>query len=377
MTADSADAGAGDSSGTPEDTAAATLGFLLAGLALASAFLPWTPVVAMYGVSGFPGGVFAALALGVLALRRHGVTDPRLPILAGLGFLGVVASAAAALLLADASGGAATSIGSGVYLALLVGVVGIGAAFADSRGLDRPAVVARVHGGITATAIGVGGLLFAFLLTYAVIGLFGALLPTALQNAASTVVFSVGLGIVAAAYALRQPAGLRYFDVRVLGRRDWIYVVGGLVGMFAVLVVGGVASQWLGLPSTEHGLIEQAQTDPGILLPLVPLSLLAIGPGEELLNRNVVQKHLYDAYTRYGAVLVATLVFTVIHVPAYAGSATPAALFVTLVRLFLVSLVLGAVYERTDNVVVAALVHGGFDAIQFGAAYVFITSGMG
>lgn len=372
MTAGSADA----ATATRDDTAAATLGFILAGVALASAFLEWTPVVAMAGVPGFPGAVAATVALGVLLLRRHGALARAWSPLALLGFVGVVASAAAALLLPDAAGEHVTTAGVGVYAALLVGSLGVGAAYADYVGMDRTSVTSRLQGGVTAALIGVGGLLFAYLLAFAVLGLFGALVPPAFQNAAVTVVFSVGLGVVAAAYALSRPEGVRFFDVRMPDRRGWLHVVGGLVGMFAVLVAGAAAGQLLGLPSTQHGIMEQAQTNPGILLPLVPLSLLAIGPGEELLNRNVVQKHLYGTYTRYGAVLVATIVFTVVHVPAYGAGATPAALLVTLVRLFLVSLVLGVVYERTDNVVVASLVHGGFDAIQFGAAYVLITSGM-
>lgn len=355
---------------------AATFGFVLAGVALAAAFLDWTPAVAMYGIPGFPGAVAAVIALGVLGLRRHGVLDHRAAIVAVLGFVGVVVSGAIALLLPGITGDPATTAGIGVYLALLVGVVGIGVAYADYVALPDRVFLARVRAGLVAASLGVGGLLFAYLLTFVVLGLFASLLPQTAQNATATVVFSLGLGVVAAAYAHTRPEGFDYLDVAMPDRRGWFYVAGGIVGMFAVLIAGAVISTWLGLPSTQHGLIEQAQRNPVILLPLVPLSLLAIGPGEELLNRNVVQKHLYGTYTRYGAVLVATLVFTLIHVPAYGAGATPAALLVTLVRLFLVSLVLGVVYERTDNIVVAALVHGGFDAIQFGAAYVLITQGM-
>lgn len=365
MTADSA----GD------DSVAATLGFVLAGTALVAAFLDWTPAVAMYGVPSLPGAITAGLATGVLLLRRHGALDRTAASVAILGFVGFVASAAAALLLPGIADTDATA-GVGVYVALLVGVVGIGVAYADSVGMRKDALLARIRDGLLATGIGVGGLFFAYLLVFATIGLLGTFIPSSLQNSLVTAVFSAGLGLVAAGYALQRPEGLDYFDVRMPDKRGWIHVVLGLVGMFAVLLVGGVVSSTIGLPSAQHGIIKQAQQNPAILLPLIPLSLLAIGPGEELLNRNVVQKSLYGAYSRWGAVLVATLIFTVIHVPAYGAGATPAALFVTLVRLFLVSLVLGVVYERTENVVVAALVHGGFDAIQFGAAYLLITNGM-
>jgi len=379
MTADSApgdpeaaDTASGDATG---DVTAATVGFVLAGAALVAAFLDWTPAVAMYGVPSLPGVITAGLATGVLLLRRHGALDRTATPVAILGFVGVVASGAAALLLPGIAGTDATA-GVGVYVAILVGVVGVGIAYADYVGMGKDALLARIRDGLLATGIGIGGLLFAYLLVFAMVGLLGAFIPSGLQNSLVTAVFSVGLGLVAAGYALQRQEGLAYFDVRMPDKRGWIHVVLGLVGMFAVLLVGGVVSTMIGLPSAQHGIIQQAQQNPAILLPLIPLSLLAIGPGEELLNRNVVQKSLYGAYSRWGAVLVATLIFTVIHVPAYGAGATPAALFVTLVRLFLVSLVLGVVYERTENVVVAALVHGGFDAIQFGAAYLLITNGM-
>jgi CAAX amino terminal protease family. len=100
-----------------------------------------------------------------------------------------------------------------------------------------------------------------------------------------------------------------------------------------------------------------------------------IGPGEELLSRNIVQKHLYDGFSRPAAVVVGTAIFAAIHLPAYA-TGPPPAVFATLLQLFGISLVLGVVYERTENVVVPALVHGTYNAVQFGFAYLAITSGL-
>lgn len=86
--------------------------------------------------------------------------------------------------------------------------------------------------------------------------------------------------------------------------------------------------------------------------------------------RNVVQKRLYGTFSRRGAVVAASVVFTLTHLPAYATpGASALALGVTLARLCCVALVLGAVYERTDSVVASALVHGCFDAVQFGLLF--------
>lgn len=354
---------------------AATIGFVFAGLAFAVAFLDWSPAVAAFGIPSVPGAVMAGVALVVLFLRRYTLVDRQATVVALFGFVGVIVSTAAALVLPAFSGDTNPPVGVGVYVALLAGIVGIGAAFADVRGFRSEAVLSRVRWGLVSIGLGVGGLFFGVLLSTAASGLLGPLLPAVARSSLVTVVFSLGLGLVAVGYASQCPEGLGYFDVRLPDTRGWLYVVGGLIGMFVVLIAGGVVSSLLGLPSATHGFMQQAQTQPGMLLPLIPLSIIAIGPSEELLNRNVVQKVLYGTYSRTGAVLLATLVFTVIHVPAYGGGSTPAALFVTLIRLFLVSLVLSVVYERTKNVVVAALVHGGFNAIQFGAAYLIITNG--
>lgn len=362
-------------SDSARDQLASTLGFVFAGIAFAVSFQAWSPAVTAFGIPSLPGAVTAGIALVVLFLRRYQLVNRSVGYIAVFAFLGVIMSAALALVLPAIQGNTNPPVGLGVYIALLAGLVGTGAAYADARGFSTDAVLSRIQWGLISIGLGVGGLLFGFLLSAAASGLIGPLLPTVARSSLVTVVFSLGLGLVAVGYTLQRPEGLGFFDVRMPDRRGWTYVLGGLIGMFGVLIAGGLLSSLLGLPSATHSFMQQAQTQPGMLLPLVPLSIIAIGPSEELLNRNVVQKVLYDDYSRAGAVLLATLIFTAIHVPAYGGGSSPAGLFVTLVRLFLVSLVLSVVYERTENVVVAALVHGGFNAIQFGVAYLLITTG--
>ncbi|MDX1746625.1 MAG: CPBP family intramembrane glutamic endopeptidase, partial [Halobacteriales archaeon] len=138
-----------------------------------------------------------------------------------------------------------------------------------------------------------------------------------------------------------------------------------------------LAIQQFGLESASHSIVQSAQSSPEVLLVLVPLSYLVIGPGEELLYRNVVQKSLYGAFSRPGAVIVGSVVFAAVHVFAFSGPGQSAlATLNTLAVVFVLSLVLGAVYEQTENVVASALVHGTFDAIAFAATYVQLTGGV-
>ncbi|MFW5937838.1 MAG: CPBP family intramembrane glutamic endopeptidase [Halanaeroarchaeum sp.] len=350
-----------------------SVGFVVAGLGVAASVSGWSGTFAAAGVGNVPGLVAALLATVAFLARRYELGDRRLAILAGLGSAGLSVAAAVALLYPVASGGSPT-VGPALSVAFVLGIVGTGVAYADWLGVERGAFVRKASSSVAALGIGVTGLLVGY-----AVALTGLTIVSAdgvvVRQGLSTVLFSVGLAIVAVGYLRVRDLGLGYIDVQWLDRRDWLYVAGGIVAMYVVLLAVGALSSWLGIPSTEHGLIEAARGEPSILLWFIPLSWLAIGPGEELLSRNVVQKYLYDSFSRRSAVLVGTLVFTAIHLPAYSTGGA-AAIFATLVRLFAISLVLGIVYERTENVVVAALVHGTYDAIQFGLAYVALTTGL-
>ncbi|MFB6132493.1 MAG: lysostaphin resistance A-like protein [Halanaeroarchaeum sp.] len=350
-----------------------SVGFVVAGLGIAASFLEWTGASGSGAVGNVPGLAMALLATVAFAARRYDLADRRLAILAGLAS-GGLALAASVALLAPAEAGEAVSLGPGMPLAFVLGVVGVGVAYADYLEVPPRAFLRKATGSMVALGIGFLGLLLGSLV--ASIGV-SILRPENLvvRQGMKTVLFSVALAFVAIGYLLTRGLGIEYIDVRWPTRRGWLYAVGGVVGMFVVLLVVGLFASWLGVPQAKHGLVEAARGSPSLLLWFVPLSWLAIGPGEELLMRNVVQKYLYESFSRRSAVLVATIVFASMHLLAY-WTAGPAAVFATLVRLFAVSLVLGIVYERTDNVVVAALVHGTFNAVQFGLAYVALTSGM-
>jgi len=361
------------SAATAESRFVPSIGFVVAGFALATGFLEWTPAVALGPVESVPGVIAALVTLVAFGVRRYGAGDRRWSVVAAVGAAGIALAAAAALIYPVASGMGDQPIGVGINLAFVLGVLDVGVAYADWVGLSRPAFLERSRYGLSALGIGLVGLLGGMLFS-----LFGVSLVAEqtglVQRGVGTASFSVGLGVVAVVFLLSTGNDLSYLDVKWPSRRDWLYVIGGIVAMYVILLSLGLLSGSLGIPSAQHGLIEDAKANPELLLAFIPLSWLAIGPGEELLSRNIVQKYLYDAYSRPAAVLVATLVFTIIHLPAYA-TAGPAAVFSTLVRLFAISLVLGVVYERTRSVVVSALVHGTYDAIQFGLAYVAITSG--
>ncbi len=180
---------------------------------------------------------------------------------------------------------------------------------------------------------------------------------------------SSGLGAVSAVvlfldYTDRDRS---YLDLDRPTRRDVGYGVAGLVVLFGTFVAVTLLMSVLGIESAAHGTedtIAEAGNPTAVALLFVVTSVLVIGPGEELLYRNVVQKSLYDVFSRGQAVLVGSVIFAVIHFPAYSTGTLPQ-VAVSVVVVFALSLTLGAVYERTDTVVVPAVVHGLFNATQF------------
>jgi len=116
-----------------------------------------------------------------------------------------------------------------------------------------------------------------------------------------------------------------------------------------------------------------------VLIMLV-IVFLFNAPAEEFLFRNVIQKRLYEAFSRMGAIVVTSVIFVVAHVPTYAvtitGEVAPAgAILVPSVVLFAGSVIFGYVYARTDNLVVPTLAHALFNGIQFGLLYLVLRYG--
>lgn len=228
-------------------------------------------------------------------------------------------------------------------------------------------------------AAGVGGfialVIWQFALLFGFIAATGASveeLTMAQELVISTLSLGVGMATGAAAYLHWSDRSFSFIDLKRLRLRDVGYTVGGLVALFVAVIAISLVTEYLGVSASEHGIVESVEEgDADVLLLLVPLSILVIGPGEELLFRNVVQKHLYDTFTRRAAILVASVIFAIVHVPAYAtGAQDPLAIATSIVVIFVLSLLLGWIYHRTENIIVPSLVHGCYNAILFGSLYV-------
>lgn len=183
---------------------------------------------------------------------------------------------------------------------------------------------------------------------------------TTVGNAAG---FAVA-GLLFLAYA----GDLDLLRARVPTGRDAVVSAVGAVGLIlagygivAAFSAAGVA------PSTNRAL----ENPPAYFLAMIPLSFLTVAPGEELLFRGVVQGELKRAVGPAGAIAGASLLFGLLHYVAGAGTPTQRLVYVAIAAML--GVVLGALYEYTDNLVVPVAVHGAYNAVQFAVQYLSAT----
>lgn len=226
-----------------------------------------------------------------------------------------------------------------------------------------------------AFGLAIAGIILSVLVSFPALLFEASPLP---QFVAAVVLSELGFAIVAAGFLAITGLGWRYLDLALpSGRVLLAWGVGGalallllrqavltLVLLFDVPIAGNSITEFPGLAL------------PTILLVLVPLSVLVIGPAEELLFRGVIQKYLYGSFSRRGAIAVSSLAFAAVHAPtAYVATPDPAAVLVTLASIFLISFGLGWLYARTDSLVVPIVAHGLYDAFAFAIAYVLLRFG--
>lgn len=147
----------------------------------------------------------------------------------------------------------------------------------------------------------------------------------------------------------------------------WIALGAGYVGMVVLWLTGAIATfvigNRLGIERQQQGIIDIAQQDPLIFLLIGVLSLLIVGPAEELLFRGIIQSRLRETFGPAVGVGIATTLFAFAHITGFLPGSLSGALLGVAV-LFLVGLVLGITYEFTDNLVVVAVMHGLFNLTQ-------------
>ncbi|SDQ30003.1 CPBP family intramembrane glutamic endopeptidase [Natronobacterium texcoconense] len=368
-----------DDAGSAGSDAASALGTGIAAVTMAAILVPVRRGVDEPAVLA-AGGFALAAVLAFLARRHAGIDHRNAAIVASVSSLAVVLFSGYALnrgLLAVVEipiplSGGVWSV-SLVVVAFALAGLGVGLGAADYFGVGASGLKRRALQTALLSGLGIIGLFVAELATLVVavptLIMLGIPEPSAVQLIVlSQLGMALGTGALAVGYLSLRQHNLSFIDLRVPSKRDVVWAVGGLIVLFGTLFLISFFFEATGVESADHGTTDQAQETPQILLVLIPASILVIGPFEELLYRNVIQKELYSTFSRYGAVVVGSVIFAIVHTAAY-WTAGPGAVIASLGVVFGLSIVLGILYERTENLLVPALVHGVYNAILFGNLY--------
>lgn len=230
---------------------------------------------------------------------------------------------------------------------------------------------------VTVLLIGFAGFAVGSLLTLITASLFGAVGIDVVERPVLQIVVGVvtlqglGFGSVALFYLLTRDEGFDLLMLSVPDLRDLIWIAAGLISLFVALIGVSLVQTTFGIESADHGLVELGSQNPELLLVLVPLSILLVGPGEELLFRGIIQRLLRLRFGIGTGIAIASVIFSIAHV----GSLTGEGLLATLVTYIILSLILGVSYAYSENLVVPAMIHGLFNAIQFLILYWAATTG--
>lgn len=241
--------------------------------------------------------------------------------------------------------------------------------------LHRSPIVGSLRAVVVGFALAAFGIAATFVTTTPALVVEPALAtaPAETSVAARTIYFVLnflGFVLAGAAYLAVTGRGWSFVDLRRPTKRDWLYVVAGIVASIVFYVVVSVLVSVLEVPTAESEVIDLVGDDQTMVLVMIVIVFFFNAPAEEFLFRNIVQKRLYAAFSRLQAVVAASAIFATIHLPmyvAYAGSL--AATLASLGIIFGGAVIFGYLYARTDNLLVPIGAHAAFNAVQFGLFY--------
>lgn len=241
---------------------------------------------------------------------------------------------------------------------------------------DAGGRVRRVAGalGIAVALAGLGLLAGAVLIraTVAMLGVLALDPSIGIRVVLSAVLLQgIAFGGTAMVYVRIRGLGLEYLSPDIPDLREAIWAASGYVLAILGALTIGILAMLAGLDPAQNRVAEIAQGNPEIFLLLIPISFLLIGPGEELLFRGLVQGTLREVFGPVPAIGLASVVFAAAHVTSLTGAFSGRV--ITIGLLFVPAIVLGVVYECTENIVVPALVHGAYNATLFALSYVAFT----
>ena len=178
-----------------------------------------------------------------------------------------------------------------------------------------------------------------------------------------------GFLVVCGAY-LHWRSDRELFLIARPSQRDIRWILLGFSGLVALLVGFDILLSQVGLEPAENASVEVGMENPQLFLYFIPVVLLLNAPAEELLFRGVVQGLFRRAYGVVPGILVASLVFGLVHYVALVGTGSRLS-YVGIA--FVSGLVLGGLYEYTENLLVPIAVHACWNSLVYLNLYLHAT----
>lgn len=203
-------------------------------------------------------------------------------------------------------------------------------------------------------------------------------LQTALGFESFALTFLVGgglatswLGIVGLAYLRVRPVRV-YYGIRWPTLRDAGWIVGGVV----LSVIVAVLVEIVVIPFGDGGattISAAASVSNPLLIYTIFFvgNLIFIAPIEEFLFRGVIQGRLRESFGPAAAISITSIGFALGHIPSYwFGGSDLVSVSVggALLGIAAGGIVLGAIYERTESLLIVSIIHGLLNSIGIGIA---------
>ncbi len=218
--------------------------------------------------------------------------------------------------------------------------------------------------GLTILALGI--VLFISLLFLISLYMLGFDIESISALIGGTIVGQIGFLILGYSY-------IRFRDITVPidipSKSDLKYIIGSTI--LALITAIGLQTVLAVLDLLPESPIEEiALENPIFLLALAFLSIILVAPAEELLFRGAIQGRLREGFSAYPAIFIASILFGAMHFSNYVGELLPILLVISI--LTLISIILGWVYEKTDNLAVPIIVHAAYNVVLLVTSYLMI-----
>ncbi|MXR52585.1 CPBP family intramembrane metalloprotease [Halovenus sp. WSH3] len=179
----------------------------------------------------------------------------------------------------------------------------------------------------------------------------------------------IGLLVVPLGYlAWREEWALVGF--RRPSTRDLATIVVGAVVLIVFMNAAELLLSALGFEPAQNAAVESGRENPELFLYYIPVVLLLNAPAEELLFRGLVQGLLRRAFGVLPGIVGAAAIFGLVHYSALVAQGSAGAYIVIALGS---GVILGILYEYTENLLVPIVVHAVWNCLVYATLYLEAT----